>query len=458
MKRSKCSCSNAIKIYPALLFFICLMISLAGCKKQTGFSSIPLPPGPPPDKPNIILILADDYGYEVPAFDGGQSYQTPNLDQMAQHGLRFTQCHSTALCSPSRFMLLTGKYNFRNYTAWGRMDTGQRTFANMLRDAGYATCIAGKWQLNGGNDTIKTLGFDNYLVWEILGSDDDEGKGSRYKSPNLYENGQYLPGDSMNNKYGEDIFTNYILNFIQENYDKKKPFLVYYPVCLTHAPFCPTPDDPEFAGWDPNNLVGDPKFFPSMANYMDQKVGQIVSKLKSLDIEKNSIILFSGDNGTSVQITSRFNGYDIQGGKGHTTEYGTHVPLVAYAPGFIINSTNNDLIDFTDFHPTLADLAHIPMPETYGVLDGVSFYPRLIGQAGTPRDWIFCHYDPHPERHNSTVKRYVQNTHYKYYEDGRFYDIISDIMERNPIPDAALTPEEKQAKQQFQNVLNEMHK
>jgi arylsulfatase A-like enzyme len=191
---------------------------------------------------------------------------------------------------------------------------------------------------------------------------------------------------------------------------------------------------------------------------MDKKVAQIISKLRSLDIEKNTIILFTGDNGTSRQITSECNGEAIQGGKGLTTEYGTHVPLVAYAPGFIINSTNDDLIDFTDFLPTLADLAHIPMPKMYVILDGVSFYPRLIGQAGTPRDWIFCHYDPHPERHGSAVKRYVQNVHYKYYEDGGFYDIISDIMERNPIPDAALTPEQKQDKQQFQNVLNGMHK
>jgi hypothetical protein len=72
-----------------------------------------------------------------------------------------------------------------------------------------------------------------------------------------------LPDDSIENKYGEDMFTDYIMNFMQDSYDKKKPFLVYYPLCVTHAPFCPTPDDPEFAGWDPDNFVGDPKFFPS---------------------------------------------------------------------------------------------------------------------------------------------------------------------------------------------------
>src|SRR5580765_4373913 len=168
MRSANTSC--LLKNFLAIL--CCLTCVLQSCRKQADHATQP-PLSPPPDKPNIILILADDYGYEVPQFNGGQSYQTPNLNQMAQQGMRFTQCHSTALCSPSRFMLLTGKYNFRNYTAWGTMDTSQRTIANMLRDAGYATCIAGKWQLNGGESLIKNSGFDNYVVWEILGSDDD---------------------------------------------------------------------------------------------------------------------------------------------------------------------------------------------------------------------------------------------------------------------------------------------
>ena len=187
----KLPCCDLVKV-KCILIIVCGLAGLVqSCRKQ--HESLLLPLSPPPDKPNIILILADDYGYEIPEFDGGQSYQTPNLNQMAQQGMRFTQCHSAALCSPSRFMLMTGKYNFRNYHAWGVMDPSQRTFANMLRDAGYATCIAGKWQLEGGDSAIKNFGFDNYVVWEILGSDEDAGKGSRYKDPLLYENGAYLP-------------------------------------------------------------------------------------------------------------------------------------------------------------------------------------------------------------------------------------------------------------------------
>ena len=97
-------------------------------------------------KPNIIFIVGDDIGYEIPTIDGGKSYSTPNIDKLAQDGMRFTQCRSAALCSPSRFMLLTGKYNFRNYTKWGEMNSKEKTFATLLRKGGYTTYAAGKWQ------------------------------------------------------------------------------------------------------------------------------------------------------------------------------------------------------------------------------------------------------------------------------------------------------------------------
>ncbi|MEP6597207.1 MAG: sulfatase-like hydrolase/transferase [Ginsengibacter sp.] len=422
------------------------LVVLNGCKKNT--NSIPV--NHLVNKPNIILLLADDYGYEIPTCDGGQSYETPNIDLMAQNGMRFTQCHATPLCSPSRVELMTGKYNFRNYTDWGLLGLEQRTFANMLSDAGYATCIAGKWQLDGGNEAIHTFGFNVYSVFEAFSHDDR----ARYKSPRIYQDGNYLPDSFTNSKYADDIFTDYILNFIQTNHSKKTPFFVYYPLSLTHSPFSPTPDDPEFAGWDPNSPSA-PQFFPSMVKYMDKKIGQIVAEIKNLGIEDSTIILFSGDNGTAQEITSKFNGMRIKGGKGLTTEAGTHVPLIAYAPGFVSSSVNNDLIDFTDFLLTLAGIANIPIPVNYGVLDGVSFYPGLIGEAGTPRDWIFCHFDPHPGQ--DTLERYVQNINYKYYEDGRFYNIVSDILELNPIPDALLSPDEEKIKQGFKDVLSQLH-
>src|SRR3954453_22516432 len=177
-------------------------------------------------RPNIIFILGDDIGFYTPTVNGGRSYNTPNLDTLARQGMNFWHCYSTPLCSPSRFMLLTGKYNFRNYTHWGVMDQSQRTIGNMFKDAGYKTACFGKWQLSGGEQSIRTFGFDNYCVFDATGNiGDDAGstfRGSRYKNPNIYTNGNYVADSLTANKYGEDIFTDSVLNFITRN--KSEPF------------------------------------------------------------------------------------------------------------------------------------------------------------------------------------------------------------------------------------------
>src|SRR3982750_4119348 len=134
-----------MKTYSRILttISILLMIFFENCNKDfeaTGNKDIENNDALARTKPNIIFIVGDDIGYEIPAIDGGKSYSTPNIDKLAGDGIRFTQCRSAGLCSPSRFMLLTGKYNFRNYSIWGIMDTTQQTIGNMLRDAGYATC------------------------------------------------------------------------------------------------------------------------------------------------------------------------------------------------------------------------------------------------------------------------------------------------------------------------------
>src|SRR5690606_6187989 len=100
-----------------------------------------------PTPPNVILIMADDLGAEALGSYGAADYRTPHLDRLAAEGLRFTHCHSQPLCTPSRVQLMTGKYNVRNYTTFGRLDPGERTFGHDLRALGYATAIAGKWQL-----------------------------------------------------------------------------------------------------------------------------------------------------------------------------------------------------------------------------------------------------------------------------------------------------------------------
>ncbi len=410
------------------------------------------------NKPNIIFIIGDDIGYEIPTCNGGQSYSTPNIDALAQQGMRFRQCRSAPLCSPSRFMVLTGKYNFRNYTGWGHMDTSEKTIGNMLKDAGYATCYAGKWQLDGGDQSIRTFGFGNYSVWFPYNLCIENDEGSRYKSAKIYENSAYLPDSVTNNKYSEDHFADYVMNFIDSN--KSNSFFVYYSMILSHQAFSPTPDDAQYAAWNPDPYLSDKTFFPSMVQYMDKKIGMLINKINTLGIANNTVIFYIGDNGTDRQITSRFQNKNITGAKGTTVEYGIHVPLIIKWPAKVAAaSINSDLIDFPDFLPTLAGIANIPVPANYGILDGTSFYKHLTGANDTPPKWAFCHFDNQRCVYNLPLQRYSQDSAYKLYDStGLFYHFTKDIQEKKPLADSALTLKQRQIKQKLQNVLNAMHK
>jgi arylsulfatase A-like enzyme len=234
-------------------------------------------------------------------------------------------------------------------------------------------------------------------------------------------------------------------------------------MALGHKPFCPTPDDPEFAGWNPDLGISDSTFFPSMVKYMDKKIGLILNRVNTLGIANNTIILYVGDNGTSGEIYSMFQGTLIRGGKSHPTEYGTHVPMIAWAPNrFPAGIVNNNLVDFTDFLPTMATLANVAKPVSYGILDGTDFSAQLYGQPGTPRSQIFCHFDPHPG--HSKISRWVQNTQYKKYdtltttsEKNKFYNFLLDPNENNPIASTARTSQEKTLCKSFDTILQTMH-
>jgi arylsulfatase A len=353
-------------------------------------------------------------------------------------------------------MLLTGKYNFRNYTRWGKMDTSERTIANMLKDAGYKTACYGKWQFEGGDASVHAFGFDRYCIWSAFQQEGDP----RYKSPHLYTNGAFIADEETHNKYSEDIFIDSVLNFLDSN--KSTPFFVYYPMVLAHSPFSPTPDDSDFSTWsdsDVVNNVSDTSYYHSMIKYMDEKIGQIVNKVKTLGIENNTAIIYVGDNGTPGKVTEIVDDTVATGQKGKTNIYGTHVPLIVYWPGTVnAGVVNNNLVDFTDFLPTIAGIANNQLPTTYGPLDGVSFFPQLTGQTATPRDWIFFHYDPHP--HDNRYRRWVQNATYKLYDTSfykhkrTFYNIALDPRETNAIPDSTLTDDERSIQAQFIDVIN----
>lgn len=401
------------------------------------------------NKPNIILIMADDLGYECIGCYGGQSYKTPVLDQLTKTGVRFQHCYSQPLCTPSRVQIMTGRYNFRNYKMFGYLDLPEITFGHVLKETGYNTCIAGKWQLGNGIEGPYHAGFNEYCLWQIYSNIAGKGvAGSRYADPKIYQNGKVLK--NTKGKYGPDIFCNYILDFIERN--KSKPFFIYYPMALIHGPFVPTPDSQD---WMKHNYKNDKKYFSDMVTYMDKIIGRIVNKLEELDVREKTLILFTGDNGTDRRIQSRINGDLLQGGKSLMTDAGTHVPLIASWQGMIPeNSVCYDLIDFTDFMPTLEAIANTALPEKVKI-DGRSFPPQLYGKKGNPREWVFTHYWGYG-RDIMKTRRCVRNKQWKLYDDGSFFNVSSDPLEQNPIRSEEITGKIDSVRNRFQSVLDKM--
>lgn len=413
-------------------------------------------------QPNIILFIGDDFGYELPQFTGGQSYSTPSLNFMARNGIQFSNAFNHPDGFPTRLMTMTGKYNFRNYIRWGYLPESEMTIGNMLKDAGYNTCYVGKWQMNGGEPRILSAGFDNYRVFLPRGVGQRDG---RYKNPKLFEDGAYLPAEQVEGKYSEDMFVEYLANFIEQN-DPSKPFFAIYAHLLPARQWVPTPDDPEFATWDPSldGVNEDIKYFPSMVKYMDKMIGKIMQKVRAEGQENNTIFMFMSDNATDTRVTSNWRGKSVEGTKTTTTRAGTTNPFVAYGPGRILSGAKTGtLVDYTDMLPSLAAMAGIPVPNNYGILDGVNFYDNMTGTPGQDREWVFFHWDNNPDDGNAVpLERFINDTNYKLYDtvgvgNGKFYKIKSDYYETKPIPDDQLTPEEQQIKQNFRDILNTMH-
>lgn len=399
--------------------------------------------------PNIVLIMADDLGYETLGVNGSTHYKTPHLDQLAQTGMRFTQAHATPLCTPSRVQLMTGKYNFRNYIGFGLLDPEEQTFAHLLRDAGYRTAVVGKWQLYGnarqrelagrGGSVPEDAGFDEYALWQV------KERGRRFWSPTLDISQEGV--QSFPDAYGPDLFAEYIGAFMERNRDR--PFFLYYPMVLTHDPFQPTPNE----GFV-DHAVNDTAYFAANVAYMDEVVGRITAHLDRLDLRENTLLLFIGDNGTDRDVTSQVAGKLIRGQKGYPTRAGTHVPMIANWPGIIgEGQVNDNLIDLTDFLPTLMEVAQEDIP-VESVTDGLSFFGQLLGKADTTRSWSFCHYDP--RWGNFPPRRWAQDKTWKLYDNGMFYHTEDDPDEQFPLADSALDASGQQARQHLQEVLQKM--
>ncbi|MEM9280530.1 MAG: sulfatase-like hydrolase/transferase [Verrucomicrobiota bacterium] len=397
-------------------------------------------------RPNILLIMADDMGYECVRANGGEEYDTPRLDELAATGMRFEHCHSQPICTPSRVQIMTGIYNNRNYVRFGVLDPEAKTFGHLFQQAGYKTVIAGKWQLEGGFEGPTNFGFDEYCLWQLTR------RPPRFPNPGFEINGEEV--NYTEGEYGPDVASDYLIDFMERNKDEE--LFIYYPMIPPHYPFQPTPDSEE---WDPTESREYPKsewrdeWFADMVTYTDKVVGKLVDKLKELGLRENTLIIFTGDNGTYAGMETDFKGGTYIGGKGKTIDSGTHVPLIVNWPGQTPEGkVSQSLVDFSDMLPTIADVAGIKVPEKWRV-DGVSFASEIQGGDPSPREWIYCWYSRDGIR--DKAKEHVRNQQFKIYGNGKIYHVVDDFEEKNPIKKSELEGTDLETVRTLNEVLKE---
>ena len=370
--------------YLSILLFS-LFILLHGCVKDKEQKK----------KPNVILILADDIGFEGLSINGSLSYKTPFLDELASNGVNFTNAISQPLCTPSRVKIMTGKYNYKNYDYFTHLNINEKTFAHLFKENGYKTAVVGKWQLNGlrigdvdrevaeDNTRPYEFGFDEYSLWQLT---KPKQYGERFANPLIEQNGNFLPRNE--NSYGPDIVSDYAVEFIKRN--KDNPFFIYYPMALVHDPFLPTPDSDDWNDLEKRNKGNKPIYFSDMLTYMDKIVGRISNTLDKNKLD-NTILIFIGDNGTDTKVVTLNKGVEIRGAKGSTIKYASNVPMIVNWKSQIKQGFNSDaMIDFTDFYATFEDILNLDYQQSYGK----SILPLMTNNNYNERDVLITYYDP----------------------------------------------------------------
>lgn len=352
--------------------------------------------------PNFIIVFADDMGYGDLSCYGHPTIRTPHLDKMASEGMRFTQFYvSTNVCSPSRASLLTGRLPIRNgiYPQVFRTNSAsglplnELTIAELLKKKDYSTAIIGKWHLGSQPEFLPTKqGFDYYFGipysndMGLAGTFANDTTIAKYKAKNpklpLYRNNEvieYEPDQTQLTKR----YTDEALKFIRQN--KEKPFFLYYPNNFPHAPVYASND---FLGKSKRGIYGD------AVEELDWSVGKILDELKTLNIDENTFVVFTSDNGPWL-LLQQYGGSAglLFEGKGSTYEGGMRVPMIARWPGKIpANVVNEALASSLDMLPTILAMAGIDMPNDRD-FDGMNISDLLYGKAKKIRDVIYYYHN-----------------------------------------------------------------
>jgi arylsulfatase A-like enzyme len=416
-------------------------------------------------KPNVVFFLVDDLGWMDIGANGSSFYETPNIDQLAKEGVRFTQAYvASPICSPARASILTGKNPARiNLTQWiggpGNPDYEKNLaleevlFPEVLQDAGYKTIFLGKWHLNdvAGEEKFwpNQQGFDINIAGHFRGGLYIKNKYfSPWNIPNL-ENGP-------DNEYMTDRLADEATSFIDKN--DKNPFLMYFSFYSVHAPFAAPTDRVEKYNKkkDLLGLTNEQRFaeetegqktftyrtkqdhptYAAMVESMDMAVGKVLNKIKEKELSDNTIVVFFADNGgLSTSEGTPTSNAPLRAGKGWLYEGGIREPAIIKWPGVIQPGTVSDaVITSMDFYPTILEMTGQPLrPDLH--IDGKSLVPLLKNESKKVHDVMYFHY-PHRSNQKGGPSSAIRDGDYKliyFLNENKFelYNIKNDIGERH---------------------------
>ena len=468
-------------------------------------------------KPNIIYILADDLGYGDLGAYGQEKIETPNIDKLAESGMLFTQHYSgSPVCAPSRCVLLTGKHTGHAYirgndewadrgAVWDYVEMirnpllegqrplpeGTKTIGSLLKDAGYATAIVGKWGLGApGTEGVPNLqGFDLFVGYNC------QRQAHTYNPVHLWKNDQKLllgndtvppgtklaqgtdPYDLQNysdfwlNRYSPDVMYGEIENFITTN--RKSPFFLYWATPIPHAAL---QAPPEWISYyvnkfgDEEPYTGNQGYFPNryphaayagMISYLDDQVGMLVTKLKEVGIYDNTIIIFTSDNGPTYNGGTDSPWFNSAGifreeygrAKGFVHEGGIRVPMIVHWPGKIQpGSTSSHISAFWDLLPTICQIGGAEMPED---IDGISFLPTLLGESAQPQhDYLYWEFPAYEGQQAVRMGEWkaIRKQIFKGNMKIELYDLGNDLMESNDV-----SAENPEIVERMEEIMREAH-
>lgn len=414
-------------------------------------TAVPLAAG---EKPNIILIVADDLGWADLGCYGSRYHRTPNLDRLASSGVRFTAAYAACpVCSPTRASILTGQYPQRyNLTDWlpGRPDRPEArlarpvinqqlpleavTLAEALKPAGYVSGHIGKWHLGGPGFGPLQQGFDSNI------GGDETGTARSYFAPFKSKDGTFMPGleQAPEGEYLTDRLTAEAEKFIEIH--RQQPFFLHLNHYAPHTPLLAKPEMVARYKAGNHGQQGNPQY-AAMLESLDQGIGRLLKKLEDLQLSEKTLILFTSDNGglatlEGMPLAPTFNA-PLREGKGYLYEGGIRIPLIVRWPGTSkAGTTSNALVSTLDFFPTLLEAAGVKKETP---IDGISITAAIRGED-IRREALYWHY-PHYANQGSRPASAIRAGDYKlieFLEDGRreLFDVAHDIGENQNLVQA----------------------